>query len=191
VEEDLISFDTRGLGNEWVKYHFKHVDEEVSYDYEVLVKIKSIAVSPDEVKDIDEVFEKKVKDGFDYVLDDRGNVMKDTAGNDIKVEKFKDISCTLIETSQFKAVEIKGEVEIYSMEPERLMQKAPFGASNQFEHSSARAIGDINALPPEALEKTKQEKLPFPSDVDMVMMCTETIKPAIRNAIYNNRQYIK
>jgi len=25
VEEDLISFDTRGLGTEWVEYHFKHV----------------------------------------------------------------------------------------------------------------------------------------------------------------------
>jgi len=27
--------------------------------------------------------------------------------------------------------------------------------------------------------------------VEMVMMCTETVKPAIRNAIYANRQYIK
>jgi hypothetical protein len=191
VEEDLISFDTRGLDNEWVEYHFKHVDEDANYDYAVMVKLLSIMVSPDNAKDVDQIFNKKISDGFDYVLDANGNVMEDTAGNDIKVQKFKDITCTLIETQQFKSVEIRGEVEIFSMNPDRLMQKEPFGASNQFEHSSARSIGDEGALTEEALLKTQQEKIPFPSDVDMVMMCTETIKPAIRNAIYANRQYIK
>lgn len=191
VEEDLISFDTRGLSSEWVEYHFKHVDEDASYDYAVLVKILSIMVSPDQVKNTDQVFNKKIDDGFDYVLDANGNVMKDTAGNDIKMQKFKDITCTLIETQQFKSVEIRGEVEMLSMEPQMLMHKEPFGAANQFEHSSARSVGDEGALTDEALKKTQQEKIPFPSDVEMVMMCTETVKPAIRNAIYANRQLIK
>lgn len=191
VEEDLISFDTRGLGNEWVEYHFKHVDENATYDYAVFVKLLSIMVSPDDVKDTDQVFTKNISAGFDYVLDANGNVMRDTAGNDIKVQKFKEITCTMIETRQFKSVEIRGEVEILSMNPDRLIQKEPFGASNQFEHISARSIGDEGALTEEALAKTQQEKIPFPSDVDMVLMCTETIKPAIRNAIYANRQFIK
>ena len=191
VEEDLISFDTRGLDNEWVEYNFKHVDDNVVYDYAVLVKLLSIAVSPDGVEDKDQIFTKNISDGFDYVLDANGNVMKDTAGNDIKLQKFKEITCTLIETHQFKSVEIKGEVEIQSINPNRLLQKEPFGASNQFEHSSARSIGDEGALTEEALLKTQQEKIPFPTDVDMVMMCTETIKPAIRNAIYANRQMIR
>jgi len=191
VEEDLISFDTRGLGNEWVEYNFKHVDDNVVYDYAVLVKLLSIAVSPDGVEDKDQIFTKNISDGFDYVLDANGNVMKDTAGNDIKLQRFKEINCTLIETHQFKSVEIKGEVEIQSINPNRLLQKEPFGASNQFEHSSARSIGDEGALTEEAMLKTQQEKIPFPTDVDMVLMCTETIKPAIRNAIFANRQMIR
>jgi len=191
VEEDLISFDTRGLDNQWVEYHFKHLDDNAMYDYAVMVKLLSIMVSPDETKDTDEVFNKRISDGFEYVLDANGNVMKDTAGNDIKLQKFKDISCTLISTRQFKGVEIRGEVEIHSIEPERLIQKEPFGAQNQFEHFSARSIGDEGALTEEALRMTQQEKVPFPTDVEMVMMCTETIKPAIRNAIYANRQAIR
>lgn len=191
VEDDLLSFDTRGLGNEWVEYHFKHLSEETNYDYMVVVKLLSIMVSPDNVKDIDQLFNKKVSNGFEYVLDANGNVMRDTAGNDIKFQKFKDITCTLIESQQFKSVEIRGEVEITNMNPKQLMQKEPFGATNQFEHSSARAVGDIGALTDEALKKSQQEKIPFPTDVEMVMTCTETIKPAIRNAIYANRQYIK
>ena len=191
VEEDLISFDTRGLGNEWVEYHFKHVDENASYDYAVFVKLLSIMVSPDEVKDTDQIFTKNISDGFDYVLDANGNVMKDTAGNDIKLQKFREITCTLIETHQSKSVEIRGEVEIMAYHPDRLIQKEPFGATNQFEHVSARSIGDEGALTEEALKMTQAEKVPFPTDVDMVLMCTETIKPAIRNAIYANRQYIQ
>jgi hypothetical protein len=191
VEQDLISFDTRGLDNDWVEYHFMHLDDNAVYDYAVLVKILSIMVSPDEAKDTDEIFNKRISDGFEYVLDANGNVMKDTAGNDIKLQKFKDISCTLISTRQFKAVEIKGEVEIRSLDPERLIQREPFGAQNQFEHYSARSIGDEGALTEEALKQTQQEKLPFPTDIEMVMMCTETIKPAIRNAIYANRQFIR
>ena len=190
VEEDLTSFDTRGLDNEWVEYHFKHVDESINYDYAVMVKLVSILVSPDDTQDTDEIYTKKISDGFEYVLDANGNVMKDTAGNDIKLQKFKEITCTLIETRQFKSVEINGEVEIMSMDPQRLIQQEPFGAANQFEHFSARSIGDEGALTEEALLMTQQEKLPFPTDVDMVLMCTETIKPAIRNAIYANRQYI-
>jgi hypothetical protein len=191
VEEDLTSFDTRGLDNEWVEYHFKHVDDNINYDYAVSVKLISILVSPDDVTDTDQIFKKNIADGFDYVLDSNGNVMKDTAGNDIKLQKFKEITCTLIETRQFKSVEIRGVVEIMSLNPQRLIQQEPFGASNQFEHYSARSIGDEGALTEEALLMTQQEKLPFPTDVDMVLMCTETIKPAIRNAIYVNRQYIK
>ncbi|MEZ5072942.1 MAG: hypothetical protein R2751_18845 [Bacteroidales bacterium] len=191
VMNELISFDTKGLDNEWVEYHFKDLDQNANYDYLVNVKLLSILVSPDETKDVDEIFNKRISDGFEYVLDANGNVMKDTAGNDIKLQKWKDVTCTLIETKQFKSVEIRGEVEITSMNPVRLMQKEPFGASNQFEHSSARAVGDMNALTDEAVLKTQQEKVPFPTDVEMVMMCTETIKPAIRNAIYANRQLIR
>ncbi|MFO7671907.1 MAG: hypothetical protein R6W31_19780 [Bacteroidales bacterium] len=190
VAEDLISFDVKGLSSDWVEYHFKHLDANAVYDYQVLVKLLTIMVSPDGVKDTDQIFTKKIADGFEYVLDSKGNVMKDTAGNDIKLEKFKEINCTLIETQQFKSVEIKGEVEITNLNPIRLIQKEPFGAANAFEHSSARAVGDVGALTEEAFQKTQQEKIPFPSDVEMVMLCTETIKPAIRNAIYVNRQFI-
>ncbi|HER10119.1 MAG TPA: hypothetical protein ENO20_14535 [Bacteroides sp.] len=192
VEEDLISFDMQGLGSEWVEYHFKHLNKDIDYDYDILVKLLTVAVSPDHSEDTDKIFNKRVADGFEYVLDANGNVMKDTAGNDIKIQKFRDITCTLIETRQYKAVEIRGEVEILSNYPQRrLIKKEPFGASNEFEHFSARAIGDLGALTEEALQKTQQEKVPFPSDVEMVMTCTETLKPAIRNAVYSNRQYIQ
>jgi hypothetical protein len=116
--------------------------------------------------------------------------MKDTAGNDIKIPKYKELQCTLIETHQFKSVRIDGNVEIIQENPRRQVRKEPIGAEHIFEHSSARAVGDLGALDAEALKMIENEAAPFPTDFEMLFMCTETLKPAIREGIYKNRQYI-
>ena len=189
-EQDLLEIDTRGFENEWVEYHFKHLNEDIAYDYSIFVNLESIAISPDDVKEKDNLFEKKVEDGFDYVLDANGNVMKDTSGNDIKIPRYKTLHCTMIETHQFKSVRINGNVEIISENPKKLLRKEPIGAEHIFEHHSARAVGDVKALDAEAKEMIENEIAPFPTDFDMLFMCTETLKPAIREGINKNRQYI-
>jgi len=189
-EADLLEIDTRGFENQWVEYHFKHLNENIAYDYTVFVNLESIGISPDEVKEKDNLYKKKVEDGFDYVLDPNGNVMKDTAGNDIKLPRYKELQCSLIETHQMKSVVINGNVEIQSNNPKKLIRKEPIGAEHIFEHHSARAIGDVNALDAEAKQMIEREAAPFPTDFEMLHMCTETLKPAIREGISKNRQYI-
>ena len=189
-EADLLEIDTRGLENEWVEYHFKHLNDDIAYDYTIYVNLESILISPDDVKEKDNLYKKKVEDGFDYALDARGNVMKDTAGNDIKIPRYKELQCTLIETHQFKSVRIDGNIEIISENPKRLVRKEPIGAEHIFEHHSARAVGDLDALDAEAKEMVESEAAPFPTDFEMLFMCTETLKPAIREGIFKNRQYI-
>jgi hypothetical protein len=189
-EADLLEIDTRGFENEWVEYHFKHLNDDIAYDYTIFVNLETIAISPDDVKEKDNLYKKKVENGFDYALDSRGNVMKDTAGNDIKIPKYKELQCTLIETHQFKSVRIDGNVEIIQENPRRQVRKEPIGAEHIFEHSSARAVGDPGALDAEAKKMIEQEAVPFPTDFEMLFMCTETLKPAIREGIYKNRQYI-
>jgi len=189
-EQDLLEIDTRNLESDWVEYHFKHLNEDIAYDYNVLVNLEMITVSPDDVKEKDELYKKKVEDGFEYVLDPNGNVMKDTAGNDIKLPKYKTLQCTMIETHQFKSVRIDGNVEILSNNPKKLIRKEPIGAEHIFDHGSARAIGDVDALDEEALSMIDREAIPFPTDFEMIFNCTETLKPAIRQGIYRNRQFI-
>jgi hypothetical protein len=189
-EADLLEIDTRGFEKEWVEYHFKHLNEDISYDYTIFVNLENIAISPDEVKEKDNLYKKKVEDGFDYVLDASGNVMKDTAGNDIKIPRYKELHCTLIETHQFKSVGINGNIEIIAENPKKLLRREPIGAENMFEHHSARAVGDLNALDTEAKQMIENEAVPFPTDFEMLFMCTETLKPAIREGIRKNLQYI-
>ena len=189
--DELLTFNTQGLNSEWVEYHFRHLNDEITYDYAVVINLMDIIVTPEDTKDIDKIYKKDIENGFDYALDARGNVMKDTAGNDIKIPKYKTIQCTLIETAQHKEVTLKGQVEITQLIPElKLMVKEPIGAQNVFDHSSARAVGDQEALDEEALQKIKNGALPYPTDAAMILNTAETLKPAIRNAIYNNRRFI-
>jgi len=48
----------------------------------------------------------------------------------------------------------------------------------------------VGALNAEQLERTKTSVVPFPSDIDMVIRCTESLKHAIRGAIYSDRRFI-
>jgi hypothetical protein len=76
----------------------------------------------------------------------QGQRVKDSLGNDVKVKKFRDLQCALIRTFQVKECVIQGDVEMRALYPERTIKKEPIGATSGFEHVSARAIGDVNAL---------------------------------------------
>ncbi len=189
-EEDLLEIDNRGLNSDWIEYHFRHLDEDISYDYTIYVNLESIAVSPDDTKEEDKLYKKEVEDGFDYVLDANGNVMKDTAGNDIKLPRYKTLQATLIQTHQFKSVRIDGNVEVIQNNPQRQLRREPIGAEHIFEHNSARAVGDLDALDADAKAMLDRDLVPFPTDLDMILMCTETLKPAIEEGIRRNRRLI-
>lgn len=189
-EDDLLAVNPEELSSEWVEWDTRSMDKNKQYDYEVRIVLRSINVSPDDTKETDKIEKKKVEDGFEYVLDKNGNVMKDTLGNDIKITKYKNLTCTLVETAQHKNAHIEGIVEIYSTSPEKLLRKDPIAADSYFEHFSARAIGDKGALSPESLEKVKARPIPFPSDDEMIMRSSQALQVAIRGILQKNRNLI-
>ena len=76
------------------------------------------------------------------------------------------------------------------MNPNKVLKKDPIGAESSFENVSSRALGDVQALTPKQLERTKTTIVPFPTDIEMVIRCSESLKMAIRGAIQNNRRFI-
>jgi hypothetical protein len=189
--DGLVAVNANELNSQWVEYYTRKMDKEPQYDYYIDIILQNIEVSPNVVQDKDAIQKKTVDNGFDYALDSKGNVMKDTAGNDIKIKKYKEIQCTLIETHQTKDCNIKGEIEFSSANPQALMKKQPIGASTHFEHASARAIGDVNALTPESKQLIEMKPVPFPDDIRMVVDCTEALKKAINEAIQYNRAILQ
>jgi hypothetical protein len=189
-EQDLLALDLPSLNSEWVEYYTQNLNNNTEYDYLINVNVKNVGVTPDQTLQKDSVVRKDVEDGYDYKKDQRGNVMKDSLGNDIKIKSYKTLQCALVETIQLKSCRIDGDVEVIQVNPNKVLKKDPIGAQSNFENISSRAIGDIKALTPELLERTRKKPVPFPTDLDMVMMTSENLKMAIRGAIQNNRKYI-
>jgi hypothetical protein len=189
-QEDLLSVDLQALNREWVEFYTVDLDQSVQYDYQINVNIRNVIVSPDQTAQIDSVIKRDIEDGFTYQLDAKGNVMKDTAGNDIRIKKYKTLQCALISTLQTKSCAIEGDIETIQLNPAKLIKKDPIGARSTFENISARAVGDIGALNSRQLQKTKTQIVPFPSDIEMVIRCSESLKQAIRGSIQSNRRLI-
>jgi hypothetical protein len=185
--DGLIAVNASELNSEWVEYHTRKLDQDGHYDYYVDIILQTIEVSPDLSQDKDEIQKKTVDNGYEYVLDNKGNVMRDTSGNDIKVKKYKEIQCTVITTHQQKDCNIKGEIEFLSANPQALIKKQPIAAGTHFEHVSARAIGDVNAITPDTKKLIDLKPIPFPDDIRMIIDCTEALKKSINEAIQYNR----
>jgi hypothetical protein len=189
-EDDLLALDLPKLNSEWVEYHTQNLNDNTQYDYFVNVNVRNVAVSPDQSQHLDSVIKRDIEDGYSYVLDKKGNVMRDSLGNDIKQKKYKTVQCALVETIQTKACRIDGDVEVIQVNPNKVVKKDPISARSDFENISSRALGDLQALNAKQLERTKTSIVPFPNDIEMIMRCSQSLKLAIRGMIQNDRRYI-
>jgi hypothetical protein len=187
---NLRNINTDGLNTEWVEYDLKQLDRKAVYDYYITVRIRSIEITPPGISSREYVRRKRVQDGYEYVLDGRGNVRKDSLGNDIKVPKYKDLVCTVIETKQFRSASIRGDVEFVSTNPERLLKNEPVAGTSVFEYVSGKFVGDRDALLPEDLKLVNMDEVPFPDDFSMLDDCTLIMRQAISDLIRNNRNII-
>ncbi|NHZ84704.1 MAG: hypothetical protein GWP19_02350 [Planctomycetia bacterium] len=86
-KNDLMDFGVTDFNSEWVEFHSLNPNNNTYYDYFAVVNLKRIEVSPEQVQQKDRMESKEIEDGWEYVLDDNGNVVKDSEGNDVKIPK--------------------------------------------------------------------------------------------------------
>lgn len=189
-QDEMFKISLHHLNRQFIQYHTNPL-KDVYYDYTILLSIKSIDVSPEGVKEVHYAESKEVQDGFQYVLDDKGNVKKDSLGNDIKVPKFKTITCNIIEMQQTKAARVFGTVDFINNNTKQLLNTVPLTAESYFQNFAATAQGDLNALSPETAKKLGNRPMPFPSNADMIMRCSETVKNMAKSYIENNSGLFK
>ena len=139
------------------------------YAYVILVNIKAIDVSPEALKEVHYTESKEIEDGFTYLLDKNGNVVKDSLGNDIKIPKHKTITCTIVETQQKKTALITGTLDYLNNESNQLMKTDPITAQAFFENYFATASGDLTALSDSTKKKIGNKFIPFPTNPAMIL----------------------
>lgn len=188
----LLTINTSELNHQWVEYYLGSADRNVEYDYYVTILLKNIGVTPQRFTQREYIRKKEIQDGFTYVLDNRGNVMKDSLGNDIKVPRYKELTCTVVERRQFKEATVEAQIEYMELLPNRRVVKLiPVSATSVFEHFSGRALGDIEALTEEDLHLIEQKAIGFPDDLSMIYDCNPILQQAISDAMRENRNLIR
>ncbi len=181
---NILEQNTSHINSFWVKYDTKN--EGKTYDYNVNIIIKKIDVSPDMISERSYVESTKIRDGWENVLDENGKVKKDSLGNEIKVEKYTTVSCTVIESRQNKSAMISGEVEYYENTSKEVTLVRDFKAEHVFENFFAIASGNLAALSSESKIKTLQKAIPYPTEQEMLGATNATLKDVIANLLKDN-----
>lgn len=156
-----------------------------TYDFNVVLNITHIDVLPERVKESRYTETREIEDGWVYLKDKKGNVKKDSLGNDIKVPKIVRIQCDVIETIQLKDATMRGQLEIVNNASGELVKRLPVGADSHFEHVSLAAFGDLNALSKEQ-RRMLGNPVPFPDDFGMLMMCADILKDNTKKQVSDN-----
>lgn len=185
LEDDLLNFDTYRLNNLWTVYHNKK-QPQLKYDFEIVLNLREINISPEKISEKQIVQEKQVKDGWKYLLDSKGNAVKDSLGNNIKVDNYKTIRSTLYQNTQYKSVQIIGQMSYFDLLTNQLIKTFPIESGFKFEHNYATYRGDKNALDQNYLDLLKYKYVPFPSNEQMIFDSGEDLKQKIKSIITSN-----
>ncbi len=175
LENDLLNFSTYGINNLWTVYHNVN-DNSTTYDYSMLVNLRQINTSPEQVKERQLIKEKQIKDGKKLLLDARGNQIKDSLGNAIEIDNLKTVRCEFYEFKQFKTVQVTGNVEYHNLNTKQLADAFPVSSQFVFEHIYANATGDRRALANDLLPFLEVRAVPFPTEEQMIYDSGEDLK---------------
>ncbi|MCF8296365.1 MAG: hypothetical protein K9J13_02370 [Saprospiraceae bacterium] len=189
-ESDLLKISLTNIAGKWVAFDTKQ-DNKLFYDYSIYLNLKVIDVSPEYVKEKEYVESKKVKDGYQYVKDSNGNVMKDSLGNDLKVPKYIEKKCYITEYYLSKKAIVSGTLDFWNNRTKQLIKTDPVTTEFFFEHRFAEAKGDRSVLKKETLKLVKTRPLPFPPDLDMIYRTNENLKEMTKSIIVRNRSLVE
>lgn len=185
LEEDLLNFDTYGLNDLWTVYHSSK-DDRINYDFGLDLNLRNIEVSPERIKEKEVYQEKLIKDGFTYVLDKDGNKVKDSLGNNIKVDKMITVKCELLEIGQLKSSLVNGQVQFVDYNSKQVIQTFPIESEFVFEHYYATYSGDRRAVDGSYLEWITLKAVPFPTNEQMIYDTGTDLKARLKSIITQN-----
>ena len=182
LENELLDFNTYGLNQFWTVYHANQ-ENDIAYDYSMQLQLKRINISPERIVERQILREKEIIDGWEYLLDRNGNVVKDSLGNDIKIDKIINVKARVFEFQQEKNSQIIADVVYVNLNSNQLVDRFTIDSGFVFGNLYATFRGDERALYREDLEIINNRRIPFPSNEQMVYDTGEDLKNKLKNII--------
>lgn len=185
LEQDLLDFNTYGLDDFWTEYHSKR-EQGINYDSGIDLNFQTIQISPERVSDRQFTRNTRIQDGYDYRRDRRGNIVKDSLGNPIRIDKYIDVSAVITIKSQQKSVLVGGDVVYKDLNRRRQLNTFPLSSEFIFENTFATYRGDQRALTSEDRILIANHFIPFPNNEQMVFDAGNDVKERLKEILRKN-----
>ena len=186
LQDDLLDFSTYGINDKWTEYHNKK-QNEISYDFALVVNFREIKISPEQVREKQFIKEKQIKDGTKPLLDSNGVQVKDSEGKPMVVDVMKTITANIYEFTQFKSVQTTAKVEFHDLNTNQLIDAYPLTSEFVFNYIYANYNGDKSACEQDYFQYFDRRAVPFPTNEQMVYDSGEDIKAKLKAIITGNR----
>lgn len=185
LQQDLLNFDTYGLNDFWTVYH-GNKDPNIKYDFGLELNLREIQVSPEQLREKEIIREKEVKDGFTYLLDNKGNHVLDKEGNKIEIDKMVRVRCELYQFTQLKSAKVIGQVKYVDLYSRQTIETYPIASEFIFQHIYANYRGDKRALESSYLDLIRLRTVPFPTSEQMIYDAGQDLKDRLKLIITRN-----
>jgi len=185
LQQDLLNFDTYGLNDFWTVYH-GNKDPNIKYDFGLELNLREIQVSPEQLREKEIIREKEVKDGFTYLLDNKGNHVLDKEGNKIEIDKMVRVRCELYQFTQLKSARVIGQVKYVDLYSRQTIETYPIASEFIFQHIYANYRGDKRALESSYLDLIGLRTVPFPTSEQMIYDAGQDLKDRLKLIITRN-----
>lgn len=185
-EREILSMDVQDLNELWREFHTTE-KAGLTYDYEIVMKLDDIDVSPESERQREFREEKEIEEGEQSARDADGNVLRDSTGNVIKVSVIKVITADVIEVYQSKAAVVGGNLYFYNKRKQELMDTQPIAAEAIFENYASTYQGDRRALSSDTRQRIGNRPQRFPSDAILLLDAADVLKPIIKEKIVKMR----
>jgi hypothetical protein len=187
--ENLTRYNPDRLNSQWTRFHTMGTQDQY-FDYYVDIIIQIAEIGPEQIYEVRSQEFRELQDGFRYQLDRRGQVAKDSLGNDIKIPNIIRVSADVLGVEQTKAGMVRGMVNFVRADG-RLVESFPFQEELLFKNFFYTFQGDERALSRETRELIGGGFVPFPTNLQMIMDASEVIRTRTHNLIRRNAKLLE
>ena len=180
----------KDLNTHWLNFD-TYENENIDYDYFLVLNITEISYSPETVERIIYSESKEIQDGLRYELDEDGNVKKDSTGTDIQVPNMVTVTAEITESEQKKTAFVAGSLDIYDLRSDQLLRTESASVEAVFQHRYGEFTGNREALTEETEKIIGGRAVPFPGNEQMLMDATDLLKNRSKTVISRNRRLLE
>ena len=165
--QNLDYIDVSEFDNFWNKY-YSSTPDNVSIDRTVILDIRELIVKPERELVTYHTDKARVKDGYRYLKDKKGKILKDSLGNKLKEDKFKMVFADITEVYREKNLVLHSELRVTDIINNSTLKNRPLSVQIAFEDQSSTFVGDRRAICGKGHGDWKKYPAAFPSDELMI-----------------------